>query len=83
MAAVQEEFQYSCKGMKFHPDFHFNQGKLLTVSEAEYLCKFYGFDHIQTIAFALGRTEASLMCTVHQLKKNGEFEYYKNLNTFC
>ncbi|NKQ20638.1 DNA-entry nuclease [Brevibacillus laterosporus] len=67
----------SLKRMKFHPSFHLNQGKTYTTEELEYLCRFYEFDHMRTIAFALGRTEATVASKVDLLRQEGMFEYYK------
>ncbi|SMQ75788.1 hypothetical protein SAMN05444673_2545 [Bacillus sp. OV166] len=69
--------------MLYHPDFHFNNGKRYTEEELEYLCRFFDFDDIRTISFALGRPETSLATQVSMLKKQGKFSYYKRLNKHC
>jgi hypothetical protein len=66
--------------MKFHPDFHQNHKTPFSQSDLEYLCKYFDVDPIRTIAFALGRTEHTCATKVSALKKQGLFEYYKNLN---
>lgn len=68
--------------MQYHPDFHENQGKPFTVSDLEYLCKFWGFDETRTMAFAIGRTETTIASKVSSLRKSGLFDYYKNLNKY-
>lgn len=68
--------------MKYHPDFHPNHGKALKEEELEYLCKFYDVDDSRTMAFALGKTEQTIMSKICDLKKTGRFEYYKNLNRY-
>nr|WP_236870897.1 DNA-entry nuclease [Brevibacillus laterosporus] len=64
--------------MKFHPDFHPNQGKPYTTEELEYLCKFYEIDHGRTLSFSLGRTEHTLRSKVDKLKKEDKYDYYKH-----
>ncbi|MGM0806484.1 MAG: hypothetical protein ACQET8_17220 [Bacillota bacterium] len=66
--------------MKFHPDFHFSHGESFTDCELEYLCKYYEVDHARTLSFAMGKTEGTLRSKVDYLKKNGLYDYYKNLN---
>ncbi len=66
--------------IKLHPEFHPNHGKPFSESDLEYLCKYYEVDPIRTLAFALGRTEHTCTVRVWMLKKQGLFEYYKNLN---
>lgn len=66
--------------MQYHPDFHPNHGVKMTEEELEYLCKFCEVDDWRTMAFALGRTEHTLRTKVNDLKKDGRFEYYKNLS---
>ncbi|WP_052523802.1 hypothetical protein [Geobacillus kaustophilus] len=68
--------------MKYHPEFHHNQGKPFTESDLEYLCKFYEIDGPKSISLALGKTERTIRTKVDQLKKRGLYEYYKNLNKY-
>lgn len=85
MEAIQQQEVYSYNEagrMNYHPDFHPNQGKPFTAEDLEYLCKYYEVDHIQTMAFALGRTEASLIVKVGTLKRQGLYDYYKNRNKY-
>lgn len=70
----------SSRRMKYHPDFHYSHGKPFTESDLEYVCKYAEIDDIQTIAFAIGKTEATIHNKLNQLRKNGLYEYYKNLN---
>ncbi|MBB6452013.1 hypothetical protein HNQ94_000434 [Salirhabdus euzebyi] len=83
MQAVEEQYKYDkCGRMAFHPDFHTKHQQVLTLSEKEYLCKYWEVDDMRTMAFALDRTESSLASTVCRLKKQGLFDYYKNLNKY-
>ncbi|MGG3871414.1 DNA-entry nuclease [Brevibacillus laterosporus] len=77
MTAVESYDRFN--RMKYHPDFHTNQGKPWSTEELQYLCRFYDHDHGRAIAFALGRTETTLRTKVDLLKRKGMFEYYKHL----
>lgn len=80
---MEEFIQYDQNGrMEYNPQFYHNQGKPYTVSEYEYICKFYETDGLQLVSLALGRTENSIHSLVVRLKRNGLFDYYRNLNTF-
>lgn len=80
---MQEDIKLDQYGrMQYHPDFHHNHKKRFTVSELEYLCKFYEVDHIRTLAFALGKTEYTCFAKVNELKKSGQYDHYKNLNMY-
>jgi hypothetical protein len=79
--AVETEFLINKHNrMEYHPEFHPNHGKPFTKSDLEYLCKFWEIDHRRTIAFALGRTEATCASKINRLRKEGLYHYYKNLN---
>ncbi|WP_338754247.1 DNA-entry nuclease [Bacillus sp. FJAT-52991] len=66
--------------MKFHPAFHQKHGQPYSESDLEYLCKYWETDGMQLMALALGRPEGAISTKVAKLKKNGRFDYYKNLN---
>lgn len=70
----------ACGKMKYHPDFHSNQGKKWTEEDLEYLCKYHEVDSLEVLALALERTTASTAEKVTKLKKQNLFEYYRNLN---
>lgn len=75
--------EYDKQGrMKYHPSFHTRHKIPLTEEEKEYLCKFYEIDGRRTIAMALGKTETNISQIVHIFRKNGLYEYYKNLHKF-
>lgn len=65
--------------MAYHPDYHPNHGQRFTEEELEYLCKFFEADGADGIALALGRTVKTILHKAYQLKKDGQFDYYKNL----
>jgi hypothetical protein len=74
-------FEYDNQGrLKYHPDFHPNHKKTFTESDLEYLCKYYEVDGKKKMSLALGKTETTVSMKVVLLKKNGLFDYYKNLN---
>ena len=76
---VSEKVVYDNFGrMQYHPDYHPNQGKPYSEEDLIYLCKFWEYDHRQTVAMALGRTEHTLASKVYTLRKAGKFDYYKN-----
>lgn len=68
--------------MNYHPFYHPNHGKPFTFEELEYLCKFYETDGKESIGMALGRTPATIANKVWQLKKQGKYDYYRNLNRY-
>lgn len=74
------EFEYDKQGrLKYNTELHFNHDKPYTTKELAYICKYYTRGHVKTLALDVGRTETTLRNTVYQLKKNGLFDYYKNL----
>lgn len=75
------KYQYdSSKRIKYHPELHPNHKLPFKLADLVYLCKHYKRGDRREISFALGRTEASVASMVSRLKKDGEFDYYKNLN---
>lgn len=81
MQALEDDIQFDKWGrMLYHPEFHPNHKQPFTEEELEYLCKYWEHDGRRSMSFALGRPEHSLAVTVARLKKEGLFEYYKNLN---
>ncbi|MEJ9151050.1 DNA-entry nuclease [Bacillus smithii] len=83
MGVLAENIQFDKWGrMMYHPDYHPNHGKPFIESDLEYLCKYWEYDHRRTMSFALGRPEHSLASMVAKLRKEGLFEYYKNLNKY-
>ena len=63
--------------LKYHPDFHPNQGQPLNDEEKEYLCNFYGIDTVKSLSLALGRLEGTIKYQYEQLKDNGQVDFYK------
>jgi hypothetical protein len=75
-----DEVRYDRFGrMQYHPDYHPNQGKSYTVKENAYLCKHYVRGHVKTLALDMGRTETSIRSRICELRRRGQFEYYKNM----
>lgn len=78
-----QELTYDVKGrMRYNPDYHPNMGKTWTESDIEYACKYYEVDDLEVLAMALGRTADSVSVKINTLKRQGKFEYYKNLNKY-
>jgi hypothetical protein len=72
----------SCGRIQYNPELHPNHKRPYKLSELEYLCKYWQRGKRREISFALGRTEATLADKVCKLRKAGQFDHYKNLNTF-
>lgn len=74
-----EEIFYDKRGrMKYHPAFHYNQGKKFDDQETAYLCKYYELDSLKSLSLALGRLEKSLEYRIAYLRKAGLIDYYKS-----
>lgn len=74
------EPQYDRWGrMKYCPELHYNQGKSYTVSDLSYICKHYRRGEVLSLSLAVGRTDRSIRSLVDKLRKEDQFEYYKNL----
>lgn len=66
--------------MKYHPTFHPNHNKPFRASELVYLCKYYTIDGPRAIGYALGKTECTVSDRVCKLRKEGLYEFYKNMS---
>ena len=66
--------------MKYHPDYHPNQGKGYTTQELSYICEHYVRGGIKTLSLDVGRTEHSIRQRVNMLRKEGQSDHYKNLS---
>jgi hypothetical protein len=73
------EYTASNHRMRYHPDFHENHGKPFSKEDLIYLCSAYEGTRKADIAFALGRTQSTIMTKAHSLRKTGRFAYYKKL----
>lgn len=72
--------QYDNHGrMKYHPAYHFNHGKEYTLKELSYICQQYRRGNVKNLSMAVGRTEGTLRTLVDNLRKEGKFDFYKNL----
>lgn len=61
-------------------NFYPNTKKDFTISDLEYICKYYHHDSVNTIGLALGRKPSTIKAIVREMKKEELFDYYKNLN---
>lgn len=78
MTMIDETIEYDNFGrMKYHPEYHFSHGKRFSKEELMYLCRFWEFDNRKDVALALGKTEHTLATKVWELRRDNEFEYYK------
>lgn len=67
--------------IRFNELLHFNQGELWTEDDTKYLCKYHEIDGLKSISLCLGRTSKSVAEKLLKLKKNGKYDYYRNLNS--
>ena len=65
--------------MKYDPEFHDNHRAPWSKADLVYLCKMYDSMSKEDLSFALGRTHSTILSKAHHLRKNGKFDYYKNL----
>lgn len=78
MSLIDKTIKYDDQGrMKYHPKYHTRHGKKFTEEELIYLCKFWEIDDIRDLSFGLGKTEMTLASKMSELKKNGQYEFYK------
>lgn len=76
----QDGVEYNSHGrMKYHPDYHENHGKPFTVKELSYMCSVWDSMKKADIALALGRTHGTVLSKAADLRKNGQFDYYRKL----
>lgn len=73
------EYTASNGRMRYNPQHHENHGKSYTEDDLIYICSMWDSMKKTDIAAALGKTLGSVMNKVYYLKKQGKFEYYKNL----
>jgi len=66
----------------YDPELYGNQGEPFTDYEVEYLCKYYEIDGSEIMSLALGRTVPAVKSKIKKLRKQGSFDYYKNLNKY-
>lgn len=66
----------------YNPEIHDRQGQDFTISELEYLCRFIEADGSRKMSYALGRTEQVVNRKIRELKRNGQYEFFKNLRLF-
>ena len=79
----QEAFEYDTNGrLLYHPALHKRQGALWTDDELEYLCKFHDIDGLMTISLALERAQTTCASKLTQVRKNGKYWHYRNLNKY-
>lgn len=78
-----QPIEYDRNGrMEYHPDFHPNHKKPMTLEEKAYICYFYERDGRVGLGLALGRTEHTIATQIAKFKRRGLFDHYKNLWTY-
>ncbi|MEN1968995.1 DNA-entry nuclease [Lentibacillus sp. N15] len=73
------EYTASNNRMRYNPEFHENHGNPWTVQELIYLCSSWDGMHKADIAAALGRTHSTVLSKAYELRRDGEFNYYKEM----
>ena len=66
--------------MNYHPEYHTNHRTRFSVDELVYMCKYYDIDGPRSVAFALGRTEHTVMCKISELRKQDTYNIYKYMS---
>ncbi|MFJ5716566.1 DNA-entry nuclease [Neobacillus sp. NPDC093127] len=76
---IREGIEYTASNhrMKYNPEFHENHGKPFTVKELAFLCSSWEGMKKADIAMALGRTHGTVLSKAYELKRKGQFEYFK------
>lgn len=65
--------------MCYDPEFHENHGKAWSQNDLIYLCKSWDGMKKADIALALGRTHATILQKAYELRKNGDFDKFKEM----
>lgn len=69
---TKTEVTYDINGrMKYHPEYHANQGTAWTTTDQKYLIDNYTIIGPEGISFALGRTIHTIMARAYELRKRG------------
>lgn len=66
--------------MEYHPDFHPNHKKPVTLEEKIYIAKYMNIDGARTVGFALGRTEKSIAQIKSLLIRTGEYKRFAQMS---
>lgn len=74
------EYSKTNKRMKYNNEFHDKHGQPWTVQELSYLCKMYSSMKKEDLSMALGRTHSTVLNKAYDLKRKGQFDYYKDLD---
>lgn len=74
------EVEYYSNGrMKYTPEYHDKHAKGYKISDLIYICENYRRGKRKQVALAVGRTESAISQLVCELRKSGQFDYYKEL----
>lgn len=63
----------------FIPEYHSLRGKQLTLAERVYLAKYFDIDGPRYMSLSLERPLNNIDTQVQRMKKNGEWDLYRNL----
>ena len=73
------EYAASNRRMRYSPKFHGKHYRPYTVEELAYMCSMRESMKVKDIAMALERTPGSITSQIYLLKKNNDFEKYKEM----
>lgn len=77
---IQEGLTYDKAGrFNYHPFYHHNHRTPFSTDELIYLCKYYEFESVLNLSFALGRTEKTIKTKIGILRQSGLYDIYKNM----
>lgn len=63
--------------IKYHKDYHPNNGRRWSYEDLAYLATFYEIDGRHSMALALGRTDSTVGDKYYELKAKGQLEAYQ------
>jgi len=66
-------------GVLSNEKFNVNHYKSYTVNDLIYMCSMWENTSKRDIALALGKTTGALKTKANELRKSGQFEYFKSL----
>ncbi|WP_203363053.1 hypothetical protein [Bacillus sp. REN10] len=56
--------------------------KELRVSDLEYIAKYAEFDGYHTVSKQIGVSKSAVQAAIEMMRRDGTFDYFRNLNLF-
>lgn len=63
---------------RFNPAIHTRHKKKITFAEKVYMCKFHDIDGLESLSYALGRSELTIARRITDYQNQGKYWFYKN-----